>query len=426
MSDSRDLTDLGPGGRFEAFVRERKGLSARVAAHFGAWVRRFGTHTRGKAVKEAIPEFLQALSVNEEPWQVQHAKDAVRLYFFYLRTLTPVCPPVSRADADSWRSAQTELVRVFRLQHRSLRTERTYLAWIRRFCDFIDFKAPRDLDDGDAEYFLSDLAVNGAISAATQNQAYCALQYFYRNVLGSELSAMGEAIRARVRRRAPEVLTRDEIAQVLAQLTYPYDLMARLLYGGGLRLEECLSLRVKDVDVDSRTILVRAGKGDKDRRAPLPDSVASYWSDHLDRIRLLFDCDRRSGKPGVELPRALERKCPSGGREWNWFWIFPAPADSTDPRSGIVRRHHLHASTMQKAFKLAVARAGIARAATVHTLRHSFATHLLEAGYDIRAVQELLGHSKLQTTMIYTHVAQRIILGVRSPLDEEKLPKRQR
>ncbi len=315
---------------------------------------------------------------------------------------------------DSWDRLTLAMKRRIRLRHLSYRTETSYLGWLARFRAFVG-RPPRDLASQDVESFLTDLAVKGRVSASTQNQALSALLFLFRHVLYQELAV--DAMRARQRRRLPVVLSRDEVQRVVACLPDRYAFMARLTYGAGLRLQECLELRIKDVDAERGVLTVRSGKGDKDRRTVLPESLQDAWGRHLSWVRALHEQDRGNGLPGVALPRALERKYPNAGTEWGWFWAFPAANVSTDPRSGVVRRHHQHASAFQKNFKWAVARAGITKPATIHSLRHSFATHLLEAGTDIRTIQELLGHKDVQTTMIYTHVATKNRLGVRSPLD---------
>jgi integron integrase len=314
----------------------------------------------------------------------------------------------------AWRSTQADMVRKLRLKHLALRTERSYLGWIERFAAFVGVE-PAALTSAEVESYLSHLAVQGGVSASTQNQAFSALLFLFRNVLGKELDV--NALRAPESHRLPVVLSKQEVSSVIARLPERFRLMARLIYGAGLRLQECLELRVKDVDFDRGILTIRAGKGDKDRPTVLPESLRPAWEEHLKLIHGLHDADRRANLPGVALPLALERKYPNAGKEWGWFWAFPGDNVSTDPRTGILRRHHLHPSAFQKHFKKAVADAGVAKPATIHTLRHSFATHLLESGTDIRTIQELLGHSDVKTTMVYTHVATRNRLGVRSPLE---------
>ena len=255
------------------------------------------------------------------------------------------------------------------------------------------------------------------ISKATQSQAFNALLFLFRNVLGQDLDISSMAMRARKNPRLPVVLSRQEVTGLLAHFAGVYQLMARLIYGCGLRLNECLSLRVKDVDFAQGCLIARAGKGDKDRRTVLPESLEAPLRQHLLETKKLHDQDRQEKVPGVALPNALERKYPNAGKEWGWFWVFPARSLSVDPRSQVVRRHHVLPNTLQKQMKNAVRQSGLAKQVSVHTLRHSFATHLLENGYDIRTIQELLGHADVKTTMIYTHVASKNRLGVRSPLD---------
>jgi integron integrase len=267
------------------------------------------------------------------------------------------------------------------------------------------------------EAFLTHLAVEGNVAAATQNQALSALLFLYKEVLGLDLPWLDNVTRAKRPQRLPVVMTRDEVHAVLDRMEGGYGLMARLLYGTGMRLMECVRLRVKDVDFARGEILVRDGKGAKDRVTMLPQSLVSALQSHLQQRRALFDDDIRAGKAAVYLPHALAQKYPSAPTEWGWQYVFPSGSYSIDPRSGAERRHHLDEKLLQRAMKRAVQAAGLAKPATPHTLRHSFATHLLEAGYDIRTVQELLGHSDVSTTMIYTHVLNKGGRGVTSPLD---------
>lgn len=265
--------------------------------------------------------------------------------------------------------------------------------------------------------FLTHLAVNHRVSASTQNQALNAIVFMYRNVVGRDPGEIGAFGRAKRPKRLPTVLTRDEVKRVLAHLEGTYGLMARLLYGTGMRLMECVRLRIKDVDFTRGTITVRSGKGDKDRTTILPESIREQLEAHIERLCGLFAKDREANLRGVELPQALEVKSPNAGISWAWQWVFPARGVSRDPRSGIVRRHHLLEDGLQRAMKRAVQLAKLSKPASCHTLRHSFATHLLESGTDIRTVQDLLGHSDVSRTQIYTHVMAKPGLGVRSPLD---------
>jgi integron integrase len=272
---------------------------------------------------------------------------------------------------------------------------------------------------GEAEIrrFLSHLAVEGRVAASTQNQALNAILFLYGQVLERDLGTLGAIERSRRPERLPVVLTRDEVRRVLTALDGIPRLVAELLYGGGLRVMEGLQLRVHDLDFDRRQVMVRDGKGMKDRTTVFPETLVGPLREHLDRVQLVWEGDRRGEIPGVELPYALAHKYPHAGTEWGWQWVFPSAELSVDPRSGIRRRHHLYETTVQRAMRSAVRLTGLTKPATPHTLRHSFATHLLENGADIRTVQELLGHSNVNTTMIYTHVLNRGPAGVVSPLD---------
>jgi integron integrase len=304
-----------------------------------------------------------------------------------------------------------------RLRHYSLRTERAYCQWITRFILFHGKRHPRELDAAHVTSFLSSLANERHVAAATQNQALAAILFLYREVLGLELAWMTEIVRARRPKRLPTVLSSDEVKAILAGMQGLHGLMACLMYGTGMRVNECVALRVKDLDLARRQIVVRQGKGGKDRVTVVPDRLLEPLRAQLDASRAVYRRDRARNVPGVELPFAYERKNPGAGRSWYWHWVFPQDHLSIDPRTGIRRRHHVYDQTLQRALKRAAARAGIAKPVSTHTLRHSFATHLMEAGYDIRTVQELLGHKDVSTTMIYTHVLNRGGRGVVSPLD---------
>ncbi|MDP1808016.1 MAG: integron integrase [Actinomycetota bacterium] len=318
----------------------------------------------------------------------------------------------------AWTALETRTREALRIKQRALTTEKTYLGWLRGFREFLAETDPEGIDGADIQRFLSHLAVNRKVSASTQNQALNALVFIYRHGLNKNLGEKElKAVRAIQRRRLPVVLTVRELHSLFDALSGTNRLMAMLTYGCGLRLQECVRLRIKDVDFEQNTVIVRSGKGDKDRRTVLPEALKNELIKHVSENRALFDQDRENKISGVYLPGALERKYPNAGKEWAWFWVFPAKALSVDPRTVTVRRHHIQPRSLQKALKTAVLTAEIAKQASIHTLRHSFATHLLENGYDIRTIQELLGHQNVQTTMIYTHVATKNILGVRSPLD---------
>jgi integron integrase len=304
-----------------------------------------------------------------------------------------------------------------RVKHYSIRTEQAYVDWIKRFIRHFGKRHPRELGAAEVEAFLTHLAVAGKVAASTQNQAKSALLFLYREVLGAELPWLDNIETAKTPKRLPVVLTRAETQLLLSHLSGTHWLVASLLYGAGLRLMECLRLRVKDIDFARGEILVRDGKGFKDRVTMLPALLVNHFKEHLVNVQRLHQRDLSSGGGVVYLPYALARKYPAAGREWCWQYAFPAAGLADDPRGEGLRRHHMQDQAVQRAVKQAVRDAGMPKPATPHTLRHSFATHLLEGGYDIRTVQELLGHSDVKTTMIYTHVLNRGGRGVVSPLD---------
>jgi integron integrase len=304
-----------------------------------------------------------------------------------------------------------------RTRHYSRRTERAYVGWIRRFILFHGKRHPRDMAEAEVVAFLTSLAVVDNVAASTQNQALSALVFLYKDVLQRDLDWLNGLVRARRPQRLPVVLTRDEVHALLAQLDGVVWLMASLMYGSGLRLMECAELRVKDVDLAKAELRVRDGKGRKDRVTMVPTRLLDPLTRHLVEVTRLHDVDVARGHGWVVLPDALSRKYPNAGRDLSWQWVFPATRTYVDPESGRRHRHHLHESLVQRTVKRGVERAGLTKRASSHTLRHSFATHLLESGYDIRTIQELLGHKDVSTTMVYTHVLNRGGRGVKSPLD---------
>ncbi len=305
-----------------------------------------------------------------------------------------------------------------RYRHYSVRTEEAYVLWAKRYIFYHGMRHPAEMGKQEIEKFLSYLANERDVAVATHNQALSALLFLYKEVLGVNLPWLTEFGRPKRPKRLPVVLTAAEVHRLLNHIDdFTLRLMARMLYGTGMRLMECLRLRVMDVDFERRELMVRSGKGGKDRVTMLPESLIADLRTHLERTRELWRGDRETGRTGVQLPDALVRKYPNAATEWGWFWVFPAREESTDPRTGVHRRHHLYEQNLQRAIKKAMHAAGITKPASTHTLRHSFATHLLEAGYDIRTIQELLGHSDVSTTMIYTHVLNKGGRGVVSPLD---------
>lgn len=299
----------------------------------------------------------------------------------------------------------------------SLSTERAYVYWVRFFIRFNKLRHPRDMGGTEVACFLSWIVTERQLSASAHKQALAALLFLYKHVLGQDLPWMREIGRPRPRHRLPVVLSREEVGRLLSQTSGVHQLVFRLIYGTGMRKMECLQLRVKDVDLDRGLIIIREGKGNKDRITMLPRALEAELLKQLQYAKELWACDRAEERPGVQVPRPVANKFPRAATSWSWFWLFPADHPSVDPRSNIERRHHLYDGTLGRAIKRAAAKAKIAKTISTHTLRHSFATHLLERGQDIRTIQELLGHSHVDTTMIYTHVLNRGT-GVVSPLDD--------
>ncbi|MDH5631750.1 MAG: integron integrase [Gammaproteobacteria bacterium] len=304
-----------------------------------------------------------------------------------------------------------------RIHHYSLRTEQSYTQWIRRYIFFHNKRHPKEMGEQEITAFLTHLAVNKNVSASTQNQALSALLFLYKKVLNIDLEWLDDVVRAKRPQRLPAVLSPEDTSRLLGHLSGVYKLVALTLYGTGMRLMEGLRLRVKDIDFSYEHIIVRSGKGNKDRATILPGSLIDPLKQQLKYGRTLFELDRADGAPGIYLPHALERKYPNAGKSWPWQWVFPAAHRSTDRVTGIVRRHHLYSQTIQRRIKQAANDLGLPINVSTHTLRHSFATHMLEEGVDIRTLQELLGHKDLKTTQIYTHVTRRGAAGARSPLD---------
>ena len=305
-----------------------------------------------------------------------------------------------------------------RSRHYSRRTESTYISWVKKFIYFNNLRHPREMGEKEINDYLTFLAVRKKVSSSTQNQALCAILFLYKHVLGREIGDLGDVIRARKPKHLPVVLTRNEVKRVLSYLSGANWLMASIMYGSGLRLAECLRLRVQDIDFEANTILVRDGKGSKDRVTMLPSNLKAPVKKHIARVRKIHEKDLSDGWGAVQLPYALERKYPNAASDWGWQWVFPQKYRWIDNKTGKQGSHHIDASIIQKAFKSAVREAGIVKHATCHTLRHSFATHLIEKGYDIRTVQEFLGHKDVKTTMIYTHILNRGPAGVQSPIDD--------
>ena len=326
--------------------------------------------------------------------------------------------PRSRVVSSGKPKLLNQLREALRSRHYSSRTEKTYVQWVKRFIYFHNVRHPSEMAEPEINALLAHLAVKEKVSASTQNQALSALLFLYRYVIGREVGDLGEVIRARKPKRLPVVMTHEEVKAVLTNLAGDKRLMALLMYGSGLRLMECLSLRVQDIDFSRNEILIRDGKVAKDRVTMLPESLKAQLQDHLKRVKAVHEHDLAEGWGRVILPDAIDRKYPNASKEWRWQWVFPQENRWKNTETGQEGRHHIHESIIQKAVVGAVRKAGLAKRATCHTFRHSFATQLLEGGYDIRTIQELLGHKDVKTTMIYTHVLNRGGKGVKSPVDD--------
>jgi integron integrase len=404
---------------FKSYLLSGHVPDEKKAGFYLYWVSRFYGHCNkspgDRVESEDIDRYLKFLAKRREDWQVKQALEAIQLYRFFKNRQVPRIGKHLSGNED-WRTVAEDMYKMLRLKHLSFRTEKTYIGWLRRFYRFMDGQQPNTLNSTHVKDFMTHLAVEEKVSASTQNQAFNAILFLFRYVLDKSIDDIGEAVRAKRKRRLPVVLTKTEINRLLEQMSGTYLLMAKIIYGCGLRLRECLNLRIKDIDFERSAVTVH-GKGDRVRETVLPESIKKDLSEHLDRVREVYKKDRKRDIAGVQLPDALERKLPNAGKEWSWFWVFPSIKISLDPRTGIVRRHHVHSSNLQKQIKRAGRKAEIPKRVTVHSLRHSFATHLLENGQDIRTIQDLLGHSSLQTTMIYTHVVSKNKLGIISPLD---------
>ncbi len=396
-------------------------VSEKHIPFYAGWVNRFlhfcNIDFGREADEKLVEKFLAHIGKNHPQWQVDQAKEAVSLYLFYVKKGKATPLPKSPHWNTQWVTAAEMMKRMLRLKQLSYRTEQSYMSWLRRFYKYLRPQSPQNLDDSHIKDFLSFLASERRVAKSTQNQAFNALLFFYRHVLEKEVGSIAQVVRARKGRRLPVVLTYEKVLQLIDGLQGVYQLMAQIIYGGGLRLNECVRLRVKDIEFEKNTLMIRGAKGDKDRQTLLPESIQPVLQKHLQQVRKLYEKDRETNVGGVFLPGALARKYPNADKEWIWYWVFPSARLSVDPRANVVRRHHMSSSNLQKAIKKASK--GINNKVSVHTLRHSFATHLLEDGYDIRTIQQLLGHASLQTTMIYTHVAQKNRLGVISPLDRK-------
>ena len=414
--------------QFGEFLLKAQLVKERAAPYCVRWVRRFLTRPASdEPLADQVRRFCDELESNGgcEDWQVRQAEQALRIYFvnFLERTdwhRRPASTVVDEQGRTNPLAALEQLRLRLRTRHYSYRTECSYADWVRRFFAYLAERQgvphPR-VETESARDFLTHLAVRQRVSASTQNQALCALLFLCREVLGIDMEGLSLTARAKRGTHLPVVLSMPETAALLAAMRGTTWLMAALIYGGGLRVSECCQLRLKDIDFDQGLVFVRGGKGDKDRSTLLAEVGREELRTQLRTSEARHRADRASGLAGVSMPDALERKYPNAARELGWFWVFPSHTLSTDPRAGVVRRHHISDSVIQKAVKAAALKAKIHKPVSVHTLWHSFATHLLLNGVDIRQIQEYLGHANVETTMVYTHVVKDLRNPARSPLD---------
>lgn len=415
---------------FQKMLIEKKSAPAANVKYYALWVSKFLSFSNGhpeKNLEMRTRLFLDFLATDQklQDWQVEQAAIAIKLYISYFpsRDVSALSPDkTEQRGMPDYQTIKDKLRESIRIKHYAYSTERTYTEWFERFYSYVTKEKKKDwlqhgVDKTDARDFLSYLALRQRVSSSTQNQAFNALLFLYRQVLNVDLQDLSDAVRAKRGPKLPAVLTEDEVFQVFKQLGGKDLLIAQLLYGTGMRLMELARLRVQDIDFAMNSITIRAGKGDKDRVTVLPKLVITGLKDQLAFVNSLHQQDLEKGFGEVYLPEALERKYPQAAKEPGWQYVFPASALSVDPRSGKVRRHHISPSAIQKAVTGAARKSGIVKNASVHTLRHSFATHLLMSGVNIREVQELLGHKNVETTMIYTHVLRNMSKAPLSPLD---------
>jgi len=414
---------------FQDFLLSRSLVPARNAPFYAHWVSKFlafSNRNEDLGSNLRVQKFLNQLNSQMKiaDWQIKQAEEALQLYIFnFLEGKTSVLSPnAPRTRLPDVSKILADMRQALRIKHYSYRTERSYLEWAERFMDYTAKVKKKDvraagLDSGDVKDFLSYLALTRKVSSSTQNQAFNALLFLFRDVLKTELGDLSKTVRAKRGQKLPVVLSPEEVQALFKHVKGLNLLILQLLYGSGLRLLELARLRVKDIDFGQNLIFVRGSKGDKDRTTILPQTVKNILKKHLDEVKKLHAKDLAGGYGEVYLPDALEPKYPNAAKDWGWQYVFPSSKLSVDPRSGKIRRHHISEKTIQNGVKEAVQKAGIVKHASVHTLRHSFATHLLMNGVNIREIQNLLGHKHLETTMIYTHVIRDVVSVPKSPLD---------
>jgi integron integrase len=430
---SKDRLELLP--EFQKFLLVRKLAPEKNTRFLAYWVSRFlefsQTHDYPAAEyqESAVLEFLDILRRDKRilDWQPRQAEDAIKLYYFHYlgQAGSQLC---GGATLNDFSEILKEARRLIRLKHYSYSTERTYHQWMERFFNYAlqtgKKKKISDIVTEDFKNFISHLALKQKVSSSTQNQAFNAILFLFRNVLGKEVGDLSNTVRAKRGQKLPVVFSLDEVKSLFTQMAGKNLMIAELLYGAGLRLMELARLRVKDIDFDANIVFVRSGKGDKDRSTVLPAAVKEKLREHLKEVNALHEHDLAKGYGEVLLPDALSRKYLNMGKEWAWQYVFPSSKLSVDPRSGRIGRHHISDTAIQESIKNALRKAGIPKHASVHTLRHSFATHLLMNGVNIREIQELLGHKNVETTMIYTHVMRDMTNAPKSPLDSLYADKR--
>ncbi|MCP4650494.1 MAG: integron integrase [PVC group bacterium] len=415
---------------FQRFLLDKKFVTSKYVSYYAVWVDKFlkfsQTHADLSFLERQSKFFSLLEGIDGKDWQLHQAQEALKIYFEQFQNDESF---ESKPDslgagkgADNYERVIKKARDLIRIKHYSYSTERTYIDWIRKFFGYIiEIKQkdimPNSLSEGEVTDFLTYLAVNKRVSSSTQNQAFNAILFLFREVLNIKLDNLNKSVRAKRGQRLPVVLSVNEVQTLLEELKGRNKLIAYLLYGSGLRLMELARLRVQDVDFDSALIFVRAAKGNKDRKTILPQIARESLKQQLEEVKKLHEKDLAAGYGEVYLPDGLARKYPKAGREWRWQYIFPSVKLSIDPRGGKIRRHHINETSIQKAIRNALNSAGIIKHASVHTLRHSFATHLLMKGVNIREIQDLLGHKHVETTMIYTHVIRNMSNAPQSPLD---------
>jgi integron integrase len=417
---------------FQKYIAERKLAPENQIPFYAYWVSKFITFSNQQQDKKLDLRrqmFLDSVKNDKkmQEWQITQADNAINLYINHFlagdaSSLSPNTETAPRNKFPDNKTVQQQIREILRIKHYAYSTERTYIDWFQRFYNYLTGTKNKNwqkqgADETDVRDFLSHLAVKQRVSSSTQNQAFNALIFLFREVLKIDLRDLSKTVRAKRGPKVPSVLTQNEVRSLLEQLKDKELLLVHILYGTGMRLMEVARLRVQDIDFDLNSIIVRAGKGDKDRITVMPEAIKNPLREHLNYVKKIHEKDIGKGFGEVYLPDALARKYPNAAKEWGWQYVFPAASLSVDPRAGLVRRHHISPSSIQKIVAEAVRKAGIAKHATVHTLRHSFATHLLMDGVNIREVQELLGHKNVETTMIYTHVLRNMSKAPKSPLD---------